>query len=116
MKQHKRSVSLLVANTFLKVKPNEYFDTPINKDGDKYNNHVLNLTWRPLWFARKYVQQFPNGIAGYTRAIEELDTLERFENPLMAAVQFGLLEMEIVASLSTYAPVFPTNQRFRAIH
>lgn len=115
MTQYKRSVSLLVATAF-RASPGEYFDTPINLDGDKFNNHIDNLAWRPLWFARKYTQQFAVRSANSTRAIEELDSLERFPSAFEAAVRYGLLEAEIIMSLETHAPVWPTGNRFRAIY
>ncbi len=53
--QYHRSVPLLVARAFLEP-PFEPFDTPINLDGDRHNNHVDNLVWRPRWFAIRYNQ------------------------------------------------------------
>ena len=52
-----RSVPLLVAKAFLPQRDGA-FDTPINLDGDRYNNHINNLQWRPRWFAIKYNHQF----------------------------------------------------------
>src|SRR3954470_21438611 len=52
-----RSVPLLVAKTFLPYVGGA-FDTPINLDGNRWNNHVENLAWRPRWFAVKYNRQF----------------------------------------------------------
>ena len=55
--QRHRSVPLLVAKAFIPQPPGP-FDTPINLDGDRHNNHIHNLAWRPRWFAIKYNQQF----------------------------------------------------------
>ena len=52
--QRHRSVPLLVAKAFL-PEPGGAFDTPINLDGDRTNNAVENLLWRPRWFAIKYL-------------------------------------------------------------
>jgi len=56
-RQYHRSVPLLVARAFL-PEVRGPFDTPINLDGDRQNNHIDNLVWRPRWFAVKYNQQF----------------------------------------------------------
>src|ERR1700759_870830 len=45
-KQYHRSVPLLVMKAFSE-QPNGAFDTPINKDGDRSNNTLDNLEWRP---------------------------------------------------------------------
>ena len=55
--QRHRSVPLLVAKAFI-PQPHVPFDTPINLDGNRHNNQVDNLVWRPRWFAVLYNQQF----------------------------------------------------------
>jgi hypothetical protein len=112
--QHRRSVAVLVASTFLPTM-NPSFDTPINLDGDRGNNHVLNLDWRPRWFAVKYFQQFHEEPQGYDVPIEEITTGETFPNTWIAAIRYGLLEMEIVFGMMKNTPVFPTYQLFRVI-
>ena len=64
--QYKRSVALLVAKAFLK-QPSEFFDTPINLNGDRLDNQVINLMWRPRWFAIKYNRQFREPILSIFR-------------------------------------------------
>lgn len=106
--QCRRSVALLVANAFLDPPIRESFDTPINLDGDRFNNHVDNLMWRPLWFARRYHTQFRRPPAfGYTGKIELIDTEEVFDNVRQAAMKYGLLEKEIVLGAHNKTPVFP---------
>ena len=88
-----RSVSLLVAQTFLPDPPREYFNTPIHLDGDRSNCRVDNLMWRPRWFAIKYHQErrqepFPN----WTRSFEVVETGEIFDHPRDCAIKYGLLE------------------------
>lgn len=110
--QYHRSVPLLVAKAFL-PKDSEPFDTPINLDGDRHNNHVANLAWRPRWFAIKYNQQFRYP---YERPIEsniiDLKTGEVSENSFECAQRYGLLEQDLVLSIMNRTYVWPTYQEF----
>jgi hypothetical protein len=65
--QHRRAVALLVADAFIPRPIREAFDTPINLNGDRMNNTIDNLVWRPRWFAIKYIQQFKNNVRGFRR-------------------------------------------------
>ena len=110
--QHHRSVPLLVAKAFMPrhTKP---FDTPINLDGDRWNNHVENLRWRPRWFALKYHRQF---IYPYSRPIDtpiiDLDSEEIYDNSFECVMKFGLLEQDLVESIINQTDVWPTHQQF----
>jgi hypothetical protein len=110
--QRHRSVPLLVAKAFLPELPGP-FDTPINLDGDRYNNHVSNLAWRPRWFAIKYNRQFRYP---YGRPIDEfivdLKTGEVSENSFECAKRYGLLEEDLVYSILNRTFVWPTYQQF----
>jgi len=113
--QMHRSVPLLVARSFL---PRKFgaFDTPINLDGDRWNNHVENLVWRPRWFAVKYNHQFR--VAPYKsieQPIEDIETGLVSENTLDAAMTYGLLEEDLVESIEYNTFVWPTYQRFRLV-
>ena len=111
-KQRHRSVALLVAKAFLPTR-RDAFDTPINLDGDRRNNHVDNLAWRPRWFAVKYNQQFRHP---YQHSIREplvdLKTGAISENSLECARENGLLEEDIVLSILNRTYVWPTYQEF----
>lgn len=119
------SVPHLVADHFLPAPPFHTFDTPINLDGDRMNNHVDNLAWRPLWFARKYHKQFQTGVMLRTHyhPIMNLDTNEVYSNPQEAVIANGVLynELTIKAYNSRQNPgyadhtVFPTGHVFREI-
>lgn len=113
--QRQRSIALIVAQTFLPRPPTEYFDTPINLDGDRFNNRADNLAWRPRWFAIKYNHQFrrvyQNRIENPLRDDEGQEYRDSFE----AAVKNGLLENELVLGVLNRAPVWPTYQEFFVI-
>lgn len=112
--QYKRAVALLVAKAFLTVVLQDTFDTPINLDGDRYNNWVGNLALRPRWYATKYFQQFhEEPIEEYP--IEDVDSGEVFQSSWHAATILGLLQSDIVLSIHTGKKVWPTNQRFRPL-
>jgi len=110
--QFKRSVALLVAHAFIHTARPLSFNTPINRDGDRSNNHVDNLLWRPRWFAREYFGQFRRGIARISMPIVELKTEEVFEDSWAAALTYGLLDKEIEEAIANKTYVWPTYQRF----
>ena len=112
-KGHTRSLALLVANAFLDPDPNELFDTPINLNGDRLDNRVENLMWRPNWFARKYSSQFSIPWKVFNRPILLLDTAEVFPNSWTAAMTYGLINVEIVMALVNADQVWPTRQIYR---
>jgi hypothetical protein len=110
--QHKRSVALMVAHAFVYTARSITFNTPINLDGDRENNRVDNLLWRPRWFARQYFAQFrgkPH--ARIPRPIIEVKTEEVYENSWAAALTHGLLDLEIYETVRDKTYVWPTYQR-----
>lgn len=113
--QHKRSLPLLVASAFVAKPNNPLFDTPVNLDGDRMNNHRTNLMWRPLWFARKYSQQFTDGHATFEYPIEDVETGEPYQNSMHAAVSNGVLDIEIYIAMINNTYVWPTGQIFRKL-
>jgi hypothetical protein len=113
--QRHRSVPLLVAKAFI-PEPVGPFDTPINLDGDRHNNHVDNLAWRPRWFAIKYNQQFRHPYPyPITSRLEDVKTGEISENSTECAKQYGLLEQDLVLSILNRTYVWPTYQEFRVL-
>lgn len=112
--QYKRSLSLMVASVFV-PRQGEGFDTPINRDGDRFNNHYANLAWRPLWFARKYNQQFTDGHPTCELPVEDVETGEVYENSMHASVFNGVLDFEIFLSMTNNTYVWPTGQIFRIV-
>lgn len=113
--QYKRSVALLVADAFLVPPRHQTFTTPINLNGDRTDNTVENLLWRPRWFATKYFHQFRSGPVSPVLAVEELNTHEQFESSWIAATSYGLLDVDVRVSTISLTEVWPTYQRFRSI-
>ncbi len=111
-KQRQRSVALLVANAFLD-RHSDVLDTPINLDGDRHNNRVDNLAWRPRWYAVKYNRQFreryPNPI---DEPIGDLKTHEIWRNSFECAIANGLLERDVVLSILNRTYTAITFQQF----
>lgn len=111
--QYKRSVTRLVANEFLPAPEPRTFDTPINLDGDRLNNHVDNIMWRPHWFAWKYHSQFKRRYVNAIRVpIMDMKTGDRYADSLDAASKFGLLEEDLVLAILNATFVWPTFQQF----
>ena len=112
--QFKRSVPLLVARAFI-PKPARH-DTPINLDGDRWNCHVENLAWRPRWFAVEYNRQFQQ-MYDYpiTKPIRDVKTGEVYPDSFRCAIANGLLEKDVVLSISNRTYVWPTYQIFEVV-
>jgi hypothetical protein len=113
--QYKRAVGLLVANAFIPNIHGPAFDCPINLDGDRYNNRVANLTWRPKWFAVKYYQQMEEAHFEDPYPIEEVESHQEFYNPWMAAMAYGILQVDILLSLNRGTKVWPSRKSFARI-
>lgn len=111
-KQYHRSVALLVAREFL---PQEsgIFDTPINLDGDRWNNRLGNLMWRPRWFAVAYNKQFKyRWHSPILRPIQCVKTKDISADSFECFQRYGLLEKDLVLSISNRTYVWPTYQTF----
>jgi hypothetical protein len=114
-KQYHRSVPLLVANAFI-PRQFEPYDTPINLSGDRWNNSVSNLVWRPRWFAIKYNQQFKFPYEyPIIYPIEDIKTGEVSQDSFDCARRYGLLEKDLVLSILNRTYVWPTYQQFRVV-
>jgi len=113
--QHKRSVALMVAHAFIMTARPLTFTTPINLDGDRHNNRVENLLWRPTWFARKYFRQFEYPHARIPRPIVEVKSHQEFASSWDAALTHGLLDEEIFEATRNKTYVWPTFQRFELL-
>ena len=115
--QFRRSLTLLVAQTFLPKPERETFDTPINLDGNRFNNNVNNLMWRPRWFAIKYHAQLKKPTPfGFTGEIDLIETDERFKSVRECATKYGLLEKEVILAAHNNKPVFPIWFNFHIVN
>lgn len=120
-KQYRRSVALLVANAFLTDSGlgegrAALFDTPINLDGDRTNNNVRNLMWRPRWFAVKYNRQFHKRYRfPIVTPVKDVKSGEISEDSFAAAVRYGLLEEDVVLSIANHTLTWPTYQEFEIV-
>lgn len=113
--QHHVSVPLMVARAFI-PRTLSAFDTPINKDGNRWNNSVENLVWRPRWFAVLYNKQFTEPYDyPIPFPIRECRTQEVFANSFVCSITFGLLERDLVLSIlnNTYTAI--TYQKFEVV-
>jgi hypothetical protein len=110
--QYTRAVRLLVAETFVGGR-SEKFDTPINLDGDQLNCRADNLLWRPRWFAWKYASQFLiiEKYVGKGPIIDRKSGVV-YEDVVQASITNGLLVRELLMTLVTKTPIFPTWQIF----
>lgn len=114
-RQFHRSVSLLVAKAFL-APLSEIFDTPIHRDGNRWNNALENLLWRPRWYAVKYNQQFRYPyLYSLNFPIQDIKTGEVSQNSFHCAIQYGLLESDIVLATLNHTYVWPTYQIFQIV-
>lgn len=114
--QYRRSVPLLVAQAFIpRSKTEQEFDTPINLDGDRRNNAVSNLLWRPRYFALRYIAQFQQDAPCFSRPVEIIETGEQFNTSWEAATSLGVLDREIAISVMTKNFVWPIFKHFRLV-
>jgi len=110
--QVKRSVSKLVADSFIPRPANPIFNTPIHFDGNLSNCRVDNMDWRPRWFAIKHAIQFRTEQEEYPDPVREIRTGEIFENMWSAVFRYGLLYPDLFLSIINKTYVFPTMQTY----
>jgi hypothetical protein len=109
------TVAKLVADHFVQGKSGP-FNTPVNLDGDRFNNMADNLEWRPRWFAVKYFGQFeeyPEPLFG--GQIQDDESRYIYESSRDAATRHGLLEYDILQSVLHGSRVFPSFQTFSRV-
>lgn len=120
--QFNRSIAPLVAEAFLPPSPFPSFDTPINLDGDRTNNHISNLMWRPRWFAMKYHHQFSRYREVKPTPVKDMSSGEEFNDIWEVVVKYGLLFMDIYYMVSNIhwlhssEVAWPTGQQFRLLN
>jgi hypothetical protein len=112
--QLKRGVARLVADQFLETDHRPAFDTPINLNGDRFNNELWNLMWRPRWFSIQYHRQFDEPLRSH-RAVVEEHTGAYFADALAAASCYGLLAYKVINDTIRGEPVWPTLNKFQFV-
>lgn len=98
---HIRAVHKLVACAFMDWGPEG--TVPIHINGDRRDNTVGNLDWKPLWFALARTQQRNRKAPRDPRPIRALKTGVIFENALHAANELDGLEDEVLKA-AQYGP------------
>jgi hypothetical protein len=110
--QRKSSVALLVAREFLKPHKHEAFSSVIHLDGDRLNNAVTNLMWRPTYYAVEYYREFANPQYHLSVKLKDMATGEVYRNSREVASTFGVLEKDVVLAVTNRTYVWPTYQEF----
>ena len=115
-RQYTRLVKTLVTDAFLPDRT-DIFNTAIHLDGDKTNNDIYNLEWRPRWFAVKYARQFIDDYPHVNRGpIKDIHTNHIYKDVYEVATTHGLLFKDVFSGCLTNEPVFPTWQTFEWVH
>lgn len=119
-----RAVGLLVARTFID-KPQldyrtDFFESIVNLNGDRSNNRVDNLMWRPLWFARSFHQQFED-TSSWDALVQECSSNKRYTIKEVVT-KYGVLGKDVIRTSmnnlgeqNTQMRVWPTRKAFRYI-
>lgn len=91
-----RTVSTLVAKSFLDPPYLDHYDTVIHKNGDREDCRAENLAWRPRWFAIEYHQQFDRKAHLYfERRVLEATTNTIYDTITEAAAAHGVLRRDV---------------------
>lgn len=110
--QRKVSVALLVAYAFLPPHRHEAFSSVIHLDGDRLNNAVENLMWRPTYFAVEYYREFRDPQYHLGIPLRDLKTGDIYKDSRDVASTFGILERDVVLAVTNRTYVWPTYQEF----
>lgn len=113
-KQVQLGVAKMVADHFVEGR-SAPFNTPINLDGDRYNNMADNLAWRPRWFAVKFFAQFEEPMPLFRNHLRDEESGYLYIDSRDAATRHGLLEYDILDSILSGKHVFPTRQTFERV-
>lgn len=92
------------------------FDTPIQLNGNRFDCDAKNIMWRPRWFAVKYFHQFVETKDPLFRAkVMDVESSREYLDSREVATTNGLLEADILKSVSDGSPCFPTWQIFSRV-
>jgi NUMOD4 motif len=109
--QYSRSVARLVLMLFEGPHENAMFDTPVNLDGDRSNNALDNLVWRPRWFAIKYHQQFEGRLID-EYVVTDLTTGEVFDYAWDVVRKYGVLYGDLLWNQTQDGTAWPSGHIF----
>ena len=113
--QYRRSVKVLVAKAFVSGE-SEFYNTPIQLDGNRDNNHVSNIQWRSRGFAWEYARQFTDIRAWfYDGPILDITNNIQYENIFEAAIAHGSLCKDIRAAIPSGTSVYPDGEKYTYI-
>jgi len=85
-------------------------------DGDRYNNRVDNLVWRPRWFAVQYNRQFRKRYENRIDClIRDVNSGKIYSDSFECATRCGLLENDLVGSILNRTYVGITYQQFEMV-
>ena len=109
------SVLRLVARMFV-TGSSAQFATPIQLNGDRADCTAKNIVWRPRWFAVEFFRQFEaNPEPLMSTKIYDVETSKEYLDTREAAMNNGLLEVDIMKSVVNGSPCFPTWQIFARV-
>ena len=99
-------VANLVGKAFLPGMT-KHDNTIINLNGDRSDNRVENLAWRPRWFANEYHKMFrDHSVDDEENPVIELETEFVFPNVMSACVHYGILFGDVLVSIETTLPSY----------
>ena len=117
--QYSRSVAKLVAEAFLPPPQHESWDTPMNLNGNRADNRVENLMWRPRWFVAKYHRQMHQADWSVLIQVEETGQEMTIAE---AAMKYGALPIDLFNAAMNYtyynrsnALAWPTRFHFKMV-
>lgn len=114
-RQHTVVLAHAVGEAFVPNPNLETFNGLINLNGDRRDCRAVNLAWRPRWFVVKYMRQFGKEFVHARDPIIELETQKIYAGMEEVLVDNGLLEADVVHSLVSNTPTFPTWQKFALV-
>lgn len=114
--QYQRSLPKLVAEAFIE-KPDYHSDTVVHISGDKLDNSIHNLMWRPLWFAQKWTIQMSQELDYYDIGpileVTPIGTIiDSYEDVREAGMVNGVLFFDVYRSVHELFPCYPGNKHF----
>lgn len=102
--QKTRSVAILVAKAFLPPPRNSAYNSIIHLNGDRSDCRVMNLMWRPRWFALRYHQMFDREPIRVSVYIPKLNKV--YFSLREACTTHGLIEMDTYIAMINNEPCF----------